>query len=212
MWWPKYWSFSFSISPSREIPGLISFRMDWLDLLAFQGTLKSLPQHHSSKASILRHLAFFTVQLSHPYMTTGKTIALKSRLGNVNIVEREKRIEESLRQEIDGLQVRVPSLQNIPALRLEEVHLKVSLLESPQTPSLETSGSLSVVPLPSRFLLVPKPHEYVFTWLCLPLHSCCASLNLHCLTLGPSKSFLSDLHSSPCNSQKQHCQSRLPGK
>ena len=145
-------------------------------------------------------------------MTTGKTIALKSRLGNVNIVEREKRIEESLRQEIDGLQVRVPSLQNIPALRLEEVHLKVSLLESPQTPSLETSGSLSVVPLHSRFLLVPKPHEYVFTWLCLPLHSCCASLNLHCLTLGPSKSFLSDLHSSPCNSQKQHCQSRLPGK
>ena len=74
--WPKYWSFSFSISPSNEHPGLISFRMDWLDLLAVQGTLKSLLQHHSSKASILRHSAFFTVQLSHPYMTTGKTIPL----------------------------------------------------------------------------------------------------------------------------------------
>uniref|UniRef100_A0AC11E9K4 Uncharacterized protein n=4 Tax=Ovis aries TaxID=9940 RepID=A0AC11E9K4_SHEEP len=76
MGWPKYWSFSFSISPSKEIPGLISFRMDWLDLLAVQGTLKSLLQHHSSKASILQRSAFFTVQLSHPYMTTGKTIAL----------------------------------------------------------------------------------------------------------------------------------------
>ena len=76
MRWPKYWSFSFSIIPSKEIPGLISFRMDWLDLLAVQGTLKSLLQHHSSKASILQRSAFFTVQLSHPYMTTGKTIAL----------------------------------------------------------------------------------------------------------------------------------------
>jgi len=76
MRWPKYWSFSFSIIPSKEIPGLISFRMDWLDLHAVQGTLKSLLQHHISKASILRCSAFFTVQLSHPYMTTGKTIAL----------------------------------------------------------------------------------------------------------------------------------------
>ena len=75
MRWPKYWSFSFSIMPSKEIPGLI-FRMDWLDLLAVQGTLKSLPQHHSLKASIFLHSAFFIVQLSHPYMTTGKTIAL----------------------------------------------------------------------------------------------------------------------------------------
>ena len=74
--WPKYWSFSFSISPSNEYSGLISFRMDWLDLLAVQGTLKSLLQHHSSKASILRCSAFFIVQLSHPYMITGKTIAL----------------------------------------------------------------------------------------------------------------------------------------
>ena len=76
MRWPKYWSFSFSISPSNEDPGMVSFRMDWLDLLAVQGTLKSLLQHHSSKASILQSSAFFTVQLSHPYMTTGKTIAL----------------------------------------------------------------------------------------------------------------------------------------
>ena len=75
MRWPKYWNFSFSISPSNEHPGLISFRMDWLDLLAVQGTLKSLLQHHCSKASILRRSAFFT-ELSHPYMTTGKTIAL----------------------------------------------------------------------------------------------------------------------------------------
>ena len=79
MRWPKYWSFSFSIIPSKEHPGLISFRMDWLDLLAVQGTLQSLLQHHSSKTSILRCSAFFTVQLSHPYMTTGKTIALTRR-------------------------------------------------------------------------------------------------------------------------------------
>ena len=76
MRWPKYWSFSFSIIPSKEHPGLISFRMDWLNLFAVQGTLRSLLQHHSSKASILQRSAFFTVKLSHPYMTTGKTIAL----------------------------------------------------------------------------------------------------------------------------------------
>ena len=79
MRWPKYWSFSFSIIPSKEIPGLISFRIHWLDILAVQGTLKSLLQHHCLKASILRHSAFFTVQLSHPYVTTGKTIALTRR-------------------------------------------------------------------------------------------------------------------------------------
>ena len=79
MRWPKYWSFSFSISPSKEHPGLISFRMDWLDLLAVQGTRKSLLQHHSSKASILWCSAFFTVQLSHPYVTTGKPIGLTRR-------------------------------------------------------------------------------------------------------------------------------------
>ena len=89
MRWPKYWSFSFSIIPSKEIPGLISFRMDWLNLLAVQGTPKSLLQHHSSKASILWCSAFFTVQLSHPYMTTGKTIALTRRtlVGNVSAFE-----------------------------------------------------------------------------------------------------------------------------
>ena len=76
MRWPKYWSFSFSIIPSKEYPGLISFRMDWLDHLVVQGSIKRLLQHHSSKASVLCHSAFFTVQLSHPYMTTGKTIAL----------------------------------------------------------------------------------------------------------------------------------------
>ena len=79
MRWPKYWSFSFGIIPSKEIPGLISFRMDWLDLLAVQGTLKSLLQHHSPKTLVLQRSAFFTVQLSHPYMTTGKTIALTRR-------------------------------------------------------------------------------------------------------------------------------------
>ena len=79
MRWPKYWSFSFSIIPSKEHPGLIFFRMDWLDLLAVQGTLESLLQHHSTKASMLRHSAFFTVQLSHTYMTTVKTIALTRR-------------------------------------------------------------------------------------------------------------------------------------
>ena len=89
MRWPKYWSFSFSISPSDEHPGLISFTVDWLDLLAVQGTLKSLLQHHSSKASIFQHSAFITVQLSHPYVTTGKTVALTRRtfLGKVILIE-----------------------------------------------------------------------------------------------------------------------------
>ena len=89
MKWPKYWSFSFSIIPSKEIPGLVSFRMDWLDLLAVHGTLKSLLQHHSSKASIPRCSAFFTVQLSHPYMTTEKNIALTRRtfVGKVSAFE-----------------------------------------------------------------------------------------------------------------------------
>ena len=87
--WPKYWSFSFNISPSNEYSGLISFRMDWLDLLAVQGTLKSLLQHHSSKASVLQCLACFIVQLSHPYMTTGKTIVLTRRtfVDNVSAFE-----------------------------------------------------------------------------------------------------------------------------
>ena len=102
MRWPKYWSFSFSIIPSKEHLGLISFKMDWLDLLAVQGTLKSLLQHHSSKASILLCSAFFTVQLSHPYMTTGKTIALTRRtfVGKVichrlkwNVLSKERKLQ-----------------------------------------------------------------------------------------------------------------------
>ena len=84
--WPKYWSFSFNISPSNEHPGPMSFRMDWLDILVVQGTLKSLLQHHSSKAFILQRSAFFIVQLSHPYMTTGKTIALTSRTFVVKVM------------------------------------------------------------------------------------------------------------------------------
>ena len=89
--WPKYWNFSFIISPSSEYSGLISFRIDWLDLLAVQGTLKSLLQHHSSKASIFQHSAFFTVQLSHPYMTTGKMIALTRLLIDGTICKKKKR-------------------------------------------------------------------------------------------------------------------------
>ena len=101
MRWPKYWSFSFSIIPSKEHPGLISFWMDWLDLLAVQGTLKSLLQHHSSKASILWRSAFFTVQLSHPYMITGKTIALTRRtsvgkvMSLVNVTNNQSNVNSS---------------------------------------------------------------------------------------------------------------------
>ena len=85
--WPRYWSFSLSISPSNEHPGLVSFRMDWLDLLAVQGTRKSLLQHHSSKASILQYSAFFTVQLSHPYMTTGKASLISIKKGGTDTTE-----------------------------------------------------------------------------------------------------------------------------
>ena len=116
--WPKYWSFSFSIIPSKEHPGLISLRMDWLDLLAVQGTLKSLLQHHSSKASILWHSAFFTVQLSHPYMTTGKTKALtrqtfvKSKMavwgGFTNSCEKERSEKQRRKGKIHPSECRVP--------------------------------------------------------------------------------------------------------
>ena len=98
MRWPKYWSFRLNISPSNEHPGLMSFRMDWLDLLVIQGTLKSLLQHHSSKASILRRSAFFTVQLSHPYMTTRKTIALTSRTFVVKVHIYEKILFRTYKQ------------------------------------------------------------------------------------------------------------------
>ena len=119
--WPKYWSFSFSISPPNEHPGLISFRMDWLDTLAVQGTLRSLLQHHSSKASILWHSAFFTVQLSHPYMTTGKTIAL-TRWAFVN--------------KLMSLLFNMLSRLVITVLRMSK-HLLISWLQSPSAVILE---------------------------------------------------------------------------
>ena len=122
MRWPKYWSFSFSISPSNEHPGLISFRMDWLDVLAVQGTLKNLLQHHSSKASILRRSAFFTVQLSHPYMTTGKTIALTRR----NFVGK---VMSLLFHMLSGL---------VKTFLPRSKHLLISWLQSPSAMILET--------------------------------------------------------------------------
>ena len=121
MRWPKYWSFSFSIIPSKEIPGLISFRMDWLDLLAVQGTLKSLLQHHSSKASILRHSSFFTVQLSHPYMTIRKTIALTRR---------------TLVSKVISLLLNMLSMLVITFLPMSK-HLLISWLQSPSAVILE---------------------------------------------------------------------------
>ena len=121
MRWPKYWSFSFSISPSNEHPGLISFRLDWLELLAVQGTLKSHLQHHSSKASVLRHSAFFIVQLSHPYRTTGKTIALTRR---------------TFVGKVMSLLLNVPSRLVITFLPRSK-HLLISWLQSPSAVILE---------------------------------------------------------------------------
>ena len=128
MRWPKYWSFSFSISPSKEPPGLISFRMDWLDLLAVQGPLKSLVQHHVSKASILRHSAFFIVQLSHPYMTTGKTIALT---------------RWTLVGKVMSLLFNTLSMLVI-AFHQRNKHLLISLLQSPSAVILEPTKIKSV--------------------------------------------------------------------
>ena len=119
--WPKYWSFSFNISPSNEHPGLISFRMDWLDLLAVQWTLKSLLQHHSSKASILQHSAFFIVQLSHPYITTGKTIALT----RWTFVDKEMSLLFNM----------LPRL--VITFLLKSKHLLISWLQSPCPVTLE---------------------------------------------------------------------------
>ena len=123
--WPKYWSFSFSITPSKEHPGLISFRMDWLDFLAVQGTLKSLLQHHSSKASILRRSGFFTVQLSHPYMTTGKTIALT---------------RQTFVAKVMSLLLNMLSRLVITFLPRSK-HLLISWLQSPSAVILETAKS-----------------------------------------------------------------------
>ena len=151
MKWPKYWSFSFNIIPSKEIPGLISFRMDWLDLFAVQGTLNSLLQHHSSKASILRHSAFFTVQLSHPYMTTGKTIAL-TRWTFVG--------------KLMSLLLNVPSRLVITFLPRSK-HLSISWLQSPSAVILEPrkvkSDTVSTVsPSISHEMVGPDAMIYVF--------------------------------------------------
>ena len=132
MRWPKYWSFSFSIIPSKEHPGLISFRMDWLDLLAVQGTLKSPLQHHSSRASILQCSSFFTVQLSHPYMTTGKTIALT---------------RQTLVGKVMSLLLNMLSRLLITFLSRSK-HLLISWLQSPSAVILETKKlSLTLFPL-----------------------------------------------------------------
>ena len=133
--WPKYWSFSFSISPSNEYSGLISFRMDWLDLLVVQGTLKSLLQHHSSKRSVLQHSAFFIVQLSHPYMTTGKTITL------VGLVHRQIFIGK-----VPSLLFNVLSRLVIAFLPRSK-HLLVSWLQLPSAVILEPKQCLSLFPL-----------------------------------------------------------------
>ena len=130
--WPKYWSFSFSISPSSEYSGLITFRMDWLDLLAVQGTLKSLLQHHSSKASMLWHSAFFVVQLSHPYMTTGKTVALT----RWNFVAKVMSLLSNILSRL------------IMAFLPRSKHLFISWLQSPSAVILEPKKySLSLFPL-----------------------------------------------------------------
>ena len=144
MRWPKYWSFSFSIIPSKEIPGLMSFRMDWLDLLAVQGTLKSLLQHHSSKASILRRSAFFTVQLSHPCMTTGKTIALtriRTLFYSMVLVSATRRRESALTTPLAA-----PPPESIPLASAAPARCPVLTAGSPQPVTKccvpETPGSL----------------------------------------------------------------------
>ena len=138
--WPKYWNFSFSISPSNEHPGVISFRVDWLDLLAVQGTLKSLLQHHSSKASILQPSAFFLVQLSHPYMTTGKTIALT---------------RQTFVDKVMSLPFNVLSRLVITFLPRSK-RLLISWLQSPSAVILEPKKSLTLFPL--------FPHLFAMKW------------------------------------------------
>ena len=151
MRWLKYWSFSFSIIPSKEIPGLISFRVDWLDLLAVQGTLRSLLQHHSSKASILRCSAFFTVQLSHPYMTTGKTIALTRR---------------TLVGKVTSLLLNILSRLVITFLPRSK-HLLISWLQSPsavilEPPKIKSDTVYTVSPSISHEVMGPDAMIFVF--------------------------------------------------
>ena len=158
MRWPKYWSFSFSILPSKEIPGLISFRMDWLDLLAVQGSLKSLLQHHTSKASILRHSAFFAVQLSHPYVMTGNTIALTRRIFVGKVM---------------SLLLNIPSRLVITFLPRSK-RLLISWLQSPSAVILEPqkikSDTVSTVsPSISHEMMGPDAMILVFWMLRFPL-------------------------------------------
>ena len=148
MWWPKYWSFSFSIIPSKEYPGLICFRMDWLELLAVQGTLKSLLQHHSSKASVLRCSAFFTVQLSHPYMTTGKTIALTRR---------------ALVGKVMSLLLNMLSRLVITFLSRSKC-LLISWLQSPSAVILEPPAPKSLPLFPSTKVLVQEWSRGLYRW------------------------------------------------
>ena len=160
MRWPKYWSFSFSISPSNEHPGLISFRMDWLDLLAVQGTLKSLLQYHSSKASIFRCSAFFTVQLSHPYVTTGETIALT---------------RQTFVGKVMSLLFNMLSRLVIPFLPRSK-HLLISWLQSPsavirEPPKIKSDTVSTVSPSISHEVMGPEVRYLlifvVSFWICL---------------------------------------------
>ena len=149
--WPKYWNFSFNISPSNEHPGLISFRMDWLDLLAVQRTLKSLLQHHSSKASIPQRSTFFTVQLSHPYMTTGKTIALTRRTLVVKVM---------------SLLLNMLSMLVITFLPRSK-HLLISWLKSPsavilEPPKIKSDTVSTVSPSISHEVMGPDAMIFVF--------------------------------------------------
>ena len=147
MRWPKYWSFSFSIIPSKEHPGLISFRMGWLDLLAVQGTLKSLLQH-SSKASFLQHSAFFTVQLSHPYMTTGKTIGLTRR----NFVGKVMSLLFNMLSRL------------VITFLLRSKHLLISWLQSPSAEILEPKKIKSDTVSPSISYEVMGPDAMIFVF------------------------------------------------
>ena len=145
--WPKYWRFSFSISPSNEYSGLISFRMDWFDLLAVQGTLKGFLQHHSSKASVLRHSAFFTVQLSHPYITTGKTIAL-TRWTFVGTV----------------MSLLLNMLSRLVITFLPRRKLLISWLQSPTAVILEPRKIKSTTVSPSIYHEVKGPDAMIFVF------------------------------------------------
>ena len=149
MRWPKYWSFSFNISPSNEHPGLISFRMDWLDLFSVQGTLRSLLQHHSSKASILRHSAFFTAQLLHPYMTTGKTIALTRR----TFVGKAMSLLFNMLSRL--------VITFLPRSK----HLLISWLQSPSAVIFEPQNKIDIISLFKDYIFGSNNIDYFFRYL-----------------------------------------------